>query len=127
MLWRIWHRFHAPVNAHATLPRAPFPAIESLMTEPVAFSDAEQDGQISARPRIVQDFALLSRSLRDIGQLRGLLRDGVWALGFHYFLLQGAGGQIWLADLPQDWVPAEGPSGDAVLATAAQSYAPFLW
>jgi LuxR family quorum-sensing system transcriptional regulator CciR len=97
------------------------------MTEPVAFSDMEQDGQISARPRIVQDFALLSRSLRDTGQLRGLLRDGVWALGFHYFLLQGAGGQVWLADLPQDWLPAEGPSSDAVLVTAAHSYAPFLW
>jgi LuxR family quorum-sensing system transcriptional regulator CciR len=86
-----------------------------------------QDGQISARPRIVQDFALASRSIREMGQLRALLRDSIWALGFHHFLLQGAGGQVWLADLPQDWVPAPEASGDAVVMAAAQSYAPFLW
>jgi LuxR family quorum-sensing system transcriptional regulator CciR len=86
-----------------------------------------QDGYIEARSWPVQDFALASRSVRDMAQLRGLLRDGVWALRFHYFLLQGANGQIWLADLPQGWTPAPGPSSDAVLMTAAQSYAPFLW
>ena len=64
------------------------------------------EGQLNARPRIVQDFAFASRSARDIGQLRALLRDGVWALGFHHFLLQGAMGQVWLADLPQDWMAA---------------------
>ena len=89
--------------------------------------EAGQDEQINARPRIVQDFARASHSARDLAQLRGLLRDGVWALGFHHFLLQGAMGQVWLADLPQDWVAAPAPSGDAVLVTAAQSYAPFLW
>jgi LuxR family quorum-sensing system transcriptional regulator CciR len=75
----------------------------------------------------VQDFARAFRGVRDLAQLRGLLRDGVWALGFHHFLLQGAMGQIWLADLPPNWVAAATPSGDAVLVTAAQSYAPFLW
>ncbi len=97
------------------------------MSETVAVPDAGQDGQIHVRPQMVQDFARAVPDLRDLTQLRGLLRDGVWALGFHHFLLQGAGGQVWLADLPQDWVPASGPSSDAVLMTAAQSYAPFLW
>ena len=96
------------------------------MSEPVEFPAAVPEGQINARPRIVQDFAFAARSVRDVGHLRGLLRDGVWALGFHHFLLQGAMGQVWLADLPQDWVMS-GPSADAVLATAAQCYAPFLW
>jgi LuxR family quorum-sensing system transcriptional regulator CciR len=36
-------------------------------------------------------------------------------------------GQVWLADLPPSWVAAPAPSSDAVIATAAQSYAPFLW
>lgn len=94
---------------------------------PEAGTGLGQDGQSNARPQIVQDFALACRGLRDMGQLRGLLRDGVWALGFHHFLLQGPTGQIWLADLPQDWTPVSGPAGDAVLVTAAQSYAPFLW
>jgi LuxR family quorum-sensing system transcriptional regulator CciR len=94
------------------------------MSETVAEPDA---GHINLRPQMVQDFARAVPDLRDLTQLRGLLRDGVWALGFHHFLLQGAGGQIWLADLPQDWVPAAGPSSDAVVVTAAQSYAPFLW
>src|SRR5262249_37515087 len=106
-------------------------AIESPMVEAIDFPGAEPetrpDGQIHARPRIVQDFAQASRGVRDLAQLRGLLRDGVWALGFHHFLLQGAMGQIWLADLPPNWVAAATPSGDAVLVTAAQSYAPFLW
>jgi LuxR family transcriptional regulator, quorum-sensing system regulator CciR len=97
------------------------------MNEAIDLPQVGQDGPINARPRIVQDFALAARSVRDMAQLRALLRDRVWALGFHYFLLQDAGGQVWLADLPQDWVPAPGPSSDAVLVTAAQSYAPFLW
>jgi len=88
---------------------------------------AGQDGHVHARPRIVQDFAHAARNVRDLVQLRGLLRDAVWALGFHHFLLQGAGGQVWLADLPQEWVAASGASSDPVLVTAAQSYAPFLW
>lgn len=87
----------------------------------------EAEGQANARPQIVQDFARASRGARDVAQLRSLLRDGVWALGFHHFLLQGAMGQVWLADLPAAWVAAPAPSSDAVLVTAAQSYAPFLW
>jgi len=94
---------------------------------PGARPEGGQGGQISARPRIVQDFARASRDIRDMAHLRGLLRDGVWALGFHHFLLQGAMGQVWLADLPSDWVTVPAPASDAVLATAAQSYAPFLW
>jgi len=86
---------------------------------------APQDRQRHARPGIVQEFARASRSVRDLAQLRALLRDAVWALGFHYFSLQGASGQIWLADLPPGWSAA--PPTDPVLATAAQSYAPFLW
>ena len=81
--------------------------------------------QRHARPGVVQEFARASRSARDLAQLRALLRDAVWALGFHYFDLQGANGQIWLADLPPGWAAA--PAHDPVLATAAQSYAPFLW
>jgi LuxR family quorum-sensing system transcriptional regulator CciR len=97
------------------------------MSGAVDLPEVGQDGQINARPRIVQDFALASSTARDAGQLRSLLRDGVWGLGFHHFLLQGSLGQVWLADLPQDWVAVSAPSSDAVLATAAQSYAPFLW
>jgi LuxR family quorum-sensing system transcriptional regulator CciR len=81
---------------------------------------------VQARPRIVQDFAQGSQGARDMAQLRLRLCEAVQALGFHYFLLQGAGGHAWLADLPSGWVAA-GPSDDAVLTTAAQSYAPFLW
>jgi LuxR family quorum-sensing system transcriptional regulator CciR len=80
---------------------------------------------IHARP--VQHFERASHDACDLTQLRGLLRDGVWALGFHHFLLQGAMGQVWLADLPPGWMPAPAPAGDPVLMTAAQSYAPFLW
>ena len=83
---------------------------------------APQDRQRHTRPGVVQEFARASRSVRDLAQLRALLRDGVWALGFHYFNLQGATGQIWLADLPPGWSAA--PANDPVLATAAQSYAP---
>ncbi|HET7083926.1 MAG TPA: LuxR C-terminal-related transcriptional regulator [Rhizomicrobium sp.] len=80
-----------------------------------------------ARPRIVQDFASASRGARDMTRLRALLGEAVWALGFHHFLLQGAAGQVWLADLPPVWKVAGIPSSDAVLMTASQSYAPFLW
>jgi LuxR family quorum-sensing system transcriptional regulator CciR len=89
--------------------------------------DAREDEKVNARPRIVQDFARASREARDLAQLRGFLRDGVWALGFHHFLLQGAMGQVWLADLPSGWTMAAVPSSDPVVVTAAQSYAPFLW
>jgi LuxR family transcriptional regulator, quorum-sensing system regulator CciR len=77
-------------------------------------------------PRIVQDFAQASHGARDITQLRQRLHDAARALGFHYFLLQSAAGHAWLADLPPGWTGAA-RSHDAVLATAAQSYAPFLW
>lgn len=80
-----------------------------------------------ARSRTVQDFAGAARDAHDMAQLRALLREAVWALGFHHFLLQGVAGQVWLADLPTGWKVAGTPSGDAVLVTAAQSYAPFLW
>jgi LuxR family quorum-sensing system transcriptional regulator CciR len=80
-----------------------------------------------ARPRIVQDFAGAVRGAHDMAQLRALLREAVWALGFHHFLLQGATGQVWLADLPPLWKVALGPSADPILVTASQSYAPFLW
>lgn len=79
-----------------------------------------------ARPRIVQDFAQASHGARDLAQLRVHLCETTHALGFHHFLLQGAAGHAWLADLPPGWtMPA--PHNDAVLVTAAQSYAPFLW
>ena len=82
--------------------------------------------ETQARPRIVQDFAQASQGAHDSAQLRTRLCEAARALGFHHFLLQGAGGQAWLADLPPGWtaVPA---THDAVLVTAAQSYAPFLW
>jgi LuxR family quorum-sensing system transcriptional regulator CciR len=78
-------------------------------------------------PRIVQDFSRAARGAADAAQLHALLREAVQALGFHHFLLQGAAGQIWLADLPPGWAPGTVPSADAVLTVAAQSYAPFLW
>lgn len=82
---------------------------------------------VQVRPRIVQEFARACRDVRDLAQLRSLLCDGVWALGFHHFLLQGAMGQVWLSDLPPEWTAPPTASGDAVLVTAAHSYAPFLW
>ncbi len=94
---------------------------------PDAGPETGQASHIHARPRIVQEFARSCRGASDTAQLRSLLRDAVWTLGFHHFVLQGAMGQVWLADLPPDWTPAPGSSGDAVLVTAAQSYAPFLW
>jgi len=82
--------------------------------------------ETQARPRIVQDFAQASQGAHDSAQLRTRLCEAARALGFHHFLLQGAGGQAWLADLPPGWTAASA-SNDAVLVTAAQSYAPFLW
>jgi LuxR family quorum-sensing system transcriptional regulator CciR len=82
--------------------------------------------QAPTHPRIVQDFALASQGAHDVPQLRLCLQEAARALGFHHFLLQGAAGHAWLADLPPGWIVAAA-SNDAVLATAAQSYAPFLW
>ena len=79
-----------------------------------------------ARPRIVQDFAQASQAAHDLAQLRARLCEAARALGFHHSLLQGATGHAWLGDLPPGWTTAA-PSNDAVLVTAAQSYAPFLW
>jgi LuxR family quorum-sensing system transcriptional regulator CciR len=79
-----------------------------------------------ARPRIVRDFAQASQGAHDLPQLRLCLQEAARALGFDHFLLQGAAGHAWLADLPSGWTIAAA-SEDAVLATAAQSYAPFLW
>jgi LuxR family quorum-sensing system transcriptional regulator CciR len=76
---------------------------------------------------IVQDFSRAARGAADIAQLHALLREAVQALGFDHFLLQGAAGRIWLADLPPGWTQAAAPSADAVLAVSSQSYAPFLW
>jgi LuxR family quorum-sensing system transcriptional regulator CciR len=81
--------------------------------------------QMGPGPRIVQDFSRAARGAADMAQLRALLCEAVRALGFQHFLLQGAAGQVWLADLPPAWTVA--PSGDAVLSAASQSYAPFLW
>src|SRR5437868_5565726 len=102
--------------------RAPNAAIELLMSDGLSPVAPETVGH----PRIVQDFAQASHGARDITQLRQRLHDAARALGFHYFLLQSAAGHAWLADLPPGWTGAA-PSHDAVLATAAQSYAPFLW
>jgi LuxR family transcriptional regulator, quorum-sensing system regulator CciR len=95
------------------------------MSEPLDLPQPEEP--VRTRPRIVQDFAHASRSARSVVQLRSLLCETAWALGFHHLLLQGASGQVWLADLPPGWNAVAPASGDAVLAAAAQSYAPFLW
>lgn len=95
------------------------------MSEPLDLPQPEEP--VRTRPRIVQDFAHASRSARSVVQLRSLLCETAWALGFHHLLLQGASGQVWLADLPPAWNAVAPASGDAVLAAAAQSYAPFLW
>jgi len=95
------------------------------MSEALDLPPAEEP--VRTRPRIVQDFAHASRAVRSMAQLRGLLCETAWALGFHHLLLQGASGQVWLADLPPGWTAVAPASGDAVLAAAAQSYAPFLW
>jgi LuxR family quorum-sensing system transcriptional regulator CciR len=88
------------------------------------------DGQARAasRARIVQDFSRAARSANDLPQLRSALCEAVWALGFDYIAVQGEDGAVWLADLPAAWrMAAPGAEGDAVLAAAALSYAPFLW
>jgi LuxR family quorum-sensing system transcriptional regulator CciR len=95
------------------------------MHEPVELPQPEEPNR--TRTRIVQDFAHISRSVRSIAQLRSLLCETTWALGFHHLLLQAASGQVWMADLPPGWNAVAPPSADAVLAAAAQSYAPFLW
>jgi DNA-binding CsgD family transcriptional regulator len=97
------------------------------MSEMLDLPHTGSDGPVRPRPRVVQDFARAARGLRDMAHLRVLLSEAVWALGFHHFLLQGAMGQVWLADLPPGWTATATPSNDAVLATASQSYAPFLW
>jgi len=96
------------------------------MSDGLEFPITASEPQANARPRIVQDFARASHGARDIAQLRILLCEAARALGFDYFLLQGAGGHAWLADLPPGWAMAASPH-DAVLVTASQSYAPFLW
>jgi DNA-binding CsgD family transcriptional regulator len=78
-------------------------------------------------PRTVQDFSRAARGATGMAQLHAPLCEAVQALGFHHFVLQGAAGQIWLADLPPNWTHMAAPSADAVLAAASQSYAPFLW
>jgi LuxR family quorum-sensing system transcriptional regulator CciR len=95
------------------------------MSEVLDFTQMEPEGL--ALPRIVQDFARAAGRARDLAQLRAALCEAVGALGFHHLLLQGAAGQVWLADLPPGWTAAAAPSSDAVLAAASQSYAPFLW
>jgi LuxR family transcriptional regulator, quorum-sensing system regulator CciR len=96
------------------------------MSEPLDLPQAVEE-PTRTRPRIVQDFAHASRTARSMAQLRGLMCEAAWALGFHHLLLQGASGQVWLADLPPGWTAVSPASGDAVLAVAMQSYAPFLW
>jgi LuxR family quorum-sensing system transcriptional regulator CciR len=93
--------------------------------EPLDLPQVEEP--VRSRPRIVQDFAHAARAARSVAQLRGLLCEAAWALGFHHLLLQGASGEVWLADLPPGWNAIAPVSGDAVLAAASQSYAPFLW
>ncbi len=95
------------------------------MSEPLELPQPEEPAR--ARSRIVQDFAHVSRSARSMAQLRGLLCETAWALGFHHLLLQGASAEVWLADLPPAWNAVVPASADAVLMAAAQSYAPFLW
>jgi LuxR family quorum-sensing system transcriptional regulator CciR len=95
------------------------------MTEPLELPQPEEAAR--TRSHIVQDFAHVSRTARSVAQLRSLLCETTWALGFHHLLLQGASGEVWLADLPPGWNAVAPASGDAVLAAAVQSYAPFLW
>ena len=95
------------------------------MTEPFELTQPEEAAR--TRSHIVQDFAHVSRTARNVAQLRSLLCETTWALGFHHLLLQGASGEVWLADLPPGWNAVAPASGDAVLAAAVQSYAPFLW
>ena len=76
------------------------------------------------RNALVQDFARGACGARDRGSLGILLRETSAKLGFHHVLLQDAEGAVLLAQMPQAWPP---PAADAVLAAAAQCFAPFLW
>jgi len=97
------------------------------MSEARDLLQTESEGKAHVRPRIVQDFARAARGARDIPQLRTLLCEAAWALGFHHLLMQGASDGVWLADLPAGWTAVSSPADDAVLMVAAQSFAPFLW
>ncbi|HEY0265689.1 MAG TPA: autoinducer binding domain-containing protein [Rhizomicrobium sp.] len=97
------------------------------MSEAHDLLQMEPEARAHARPRIVQDFARAARSARDLAQLRTLMCEAVWALGFHHLLLQGGTGAVWLADLPPGWNAVAQVSGDAVVTAASQSFAPFLW
>lgn len=90
-------------------------------------SEAQHFSSAVTRPRVVQDFLRAAHGCRDLAQLRALLCETVPALGFDHLLMQGADGAVWLADLPPVWRAVAMPEADAVLATAAQSFAPFLW
>jgi LuxR family quorum-sensing system transcriptional regulator CciR len=78
------------------------------------------------RNALVQDFAQGARGARDRNALGALLRGASAALGFHHVLLQDAQGAVLLSQMPHAWPPVF-PTSDAVLATAAQCFAPFLW
>jgi len=100
------------------------------VSEPHDEGRLAEDGQgrAAGRARIVQEFSRAVRGTADLPQLRAALCEAVWALGFDHVLVQGRDGALWLADLPAGWrVPRPGAEGDAVLAAAALSYAPFLW
>lgn len=73
---------------------------------------------------LVQDFAGAARAARDMKALSVLTVAASRGLGFDYVALSGAGGPLWLADLPADW---QDRSSEAALAAASQCYAPFLW
>jgi LuxR family transcriptional regulator, quorum-sensing system regulator CciR len=97
------------------------------MSDALESPSTGSEGPANARALIVQEFARASRGARDLDRLREVFRQAVRALGFNYFLLQGETGNAWLADVPLGWTMAAAPFGDAVLTTAVQSYAPFLW
>ena len=75
---------------------------------------------------LVQDFARGARGARDRVALGALLRETSAKLGFHHVLVQDAQGVVLLAQVPHTWPPLF-PASEAVLATAAQCFAPFLW
>jgi LuxR family quorum-sensing system transcriptional regulator CciR len=108
-------------------PPGEIPAIQFCMSEAHDLLQMEPQARAGARPRIVQEFSRAARAARDLIQLRALLCEAVGALGFHHVLLPGATGAAWLADLPPGWTAVTSAPGDAVVATAAQSFAPFLW
>ena len=60
------------------------------MSEPLDLPDAGRAPTRYAVRGIVQDFARVSRTARSMAQLRSLLCETAWALGFHHLLLQGA-------------------------------------